>query len=158
MIGKLFRGGVPTGSDVDKLMKLDPQPGVTIPYETVEREIGLDQRASRFRTVTTAWRRRLFRERMLQSTAEAGAFRFLTAEEAHANSLTGFTRLGKATGRVVARAEAVDTRDLPDGTREKHLLLKRELHMVREQMARSVRAIEPPKPKSGGIVRLAAPA
>lgn len=153
-MSRIFRGGVPTRSDVDTLFKMDPQPGDRITYEAVEQALGLRRTQSRFRTVTNAWRKRLFRERLVQSLVEDGAFVFLTAEGAHDNAVKGFTRLGRAAGRVLVKTEAIDVRNLPAEKVTQHNLLRREMHLVRETLAASVRTISPPRSSTGTAVRL----
>lgn len=148
-MSRIFRGGVPTGPDVALLMALDPQPGASVSYEEIEAAIGCDHNSPRFRTVTTAWRKRLFHERLLQSVAQGGAFLFLTPEQAHDRAVFGFARLGRATGRVLVKAEAIDRRELPEAKARQHDLLRRELHLVRETMVKATWQINPPKPAAG---------
>ena len=59
-----FEGGVPTKPDVDKLMSEIgiPQEGVLIPWESIEKCIRITRTTFRFKTVTHAWRTRLYRE------------------------------------------------------------------------------------------------
>src|SRR3546814_17859777 len=49
-------------------------------------------RASRFISVTTAWRTKLFRERAVQSKREGGAIHFLTADAAHDVAIAGVSK------------------------------------------------------------------
>ena len=59
----VFRAGIPTAPDVRKLRERFPgssmQGGDCISYADIEQLIGCAAKSSRFRTVTTAWRRSL---------------------------------------------------------------------------------------------------
>lgn len=112
----LFRGGVPTGPDVDRLIAAFPLddmgPGSIISYVDVSSIIGEAPGSGRFKSVSNAWRRRMFRERLWQTIAEGGAFRILTADECVRHGITSVTRLGRASGRVVARTMAIRTEEV----------------------------------------------
>lgn len=65
---ELFSGGMPTGPDVDALMRaVDPKPGETYLHDDLAAIIGVDRHDQkgehRYRTVVNAWRKRLFREK-----------------------------------------------------------------------------------------------
>lgn len=57
----LFFGGVPTGPDIKALREAFPEeemtPGDVIQYSIVEELLGVTVQTSRFRTVTTRWRK-----------------------------------------------------------------------------------------------------
>jgi hypothetical protein len=153
---RLFFPGVPTTMDVNRLMELDVQPGTIVSYEQVTAVIGISNSVHRFRTVTNAWRRRLFRERLLQSSAEGGAFHFLTADAAHQKGRGGLTRVGRASGRLRTAVAAVDSAALttPELV-SRHNLLRRETEAIHEAAQKSARALAAPLPVNGSTLRLA---
>ena len=57
----VFRGGMPTGPDVQKLLEEFPTSTLTIgrviTYEEISRVIGVPPKTSRFRTITGVWRK-----------------------------------------------------------------------------------------------------
>jgi len=61
----VFRGGIPLEPDLKELDKRYPAdvfyPGVKIPYADVAEVINCDVRSYRFKTITTAWRKRIER-------------------------------------------------------------------------------------------------
>jgi hypothetical protein len=77
----IFQGGVPTGSDVERLLREigTPAPGDVIPYDQIARILGVERKSSRWGSVTDAWRRRLDREfNLLLEAVPNGGFRVLT--------------------------------------------------------------------------------
>lgn len=82
--GKMFFGGIPTEPDVKRLLAAFPEivPDALIPYESVEKVLGTTRPTGRFRTITTAWRKRLEREQNFILVAVAGqGFRRLTEQD-----------------------------------------------------------------------------
>src|SRR5262245_53413982 len=80
---KPYFGGIPTEPDVRRLMDrfCAPEPGV-IPHEEIEKEIREESDSSRYRTIVSAWRRRLRREHNIDTSAEPGhGIRILTEPE-----------------------------------------------------------------------------
>jgi hypothetical protein len=65
----IFHGGVPTIMDVENLIKQFgiPKTGTTISYDDLEACLGLERKSWRFKTVITAWRKRLIRAHNLVS-------------------------------------------------------------------------------------------
>ena len=59
-----FNGGIPTEPDVALLMEAYkvPEPGTLIEYSAAESIIGQKRSACRFRSVTTAWRKKLLKD------------------------------------------------------------------------------------------------
>lgn len=147
----LFFGGVPTSPDVDKLIKeFDAAPGSQISYEQVEQCIGVSIKEFRFRTVTNAWRKRVFREKLIQSEADGGVFKFLTADEACDSGVKGLWRIGRATGRLRVHVEAIDPAAASsDAKRDKINLVRRASHAMHEASQASVKTIAAPKPVRG---------
>lgn len=152
----LFRGGIPTGMDVDKLMKeIEVQPGTVVPYAEVERIMGVHLKATRFRSVTQAWRKRIFREKLLDSTAEGGEFYFLTADAAHDKGRRIIKQIGRATGRLTVRVDAIDANELTGPRREIHNLLRRESQAMLDAARKSAKAIAGPRPVQGANLKVA---
>ena len=56
-----FQDGMPTGPDVEKLLKAFPElsNGDRIEYQSVKKLLNLDWRSNRWKSVTDAWRKRL---------------------------------------------------------------------------------------------------
>lgn len=63
-MAKLFFAGIPTENEVNQLMDTFgvPTMGTVITYSQIEGVVGVEQGTSRFRTIASAWRRRLYRE------------------------------------------------------------------------------------------------
>jgi len=83
-MGTLFRGGVPTDIDVERLAARwgIPDEGVVIPYAEVAEAIGQPHGSNRYRSVVSAWRRRLLREpfnRLLKARPDQQAYVVLDA-------------------------------------------------------------------------------
>lgn len=72
--GVVFNSGVPTEPDVRKLMEAFPDlhDGDKVSYKQAARLIGIDnyRTSMRFRTVTTAWRNRMFKQHNLLLVAD----------------------------------------------------------------------------------------
>lgn len=153
----VFFGGVPTQPDVELLMKEVPvQSGTEVQYAEIERLLGLQRKQSRFRTVTDAWRRRLRREKLLQSTAEGGAIRFLVADQAHDKGLKTLWRIGKSSRRLKNDVEDIDTTSLTGSRVERHPLLRRITHEFASFSRKTTKEIAAPRPISS-TVRTAPP-
>lgn len=152
----LFKGGLPTGMDVDKLMRaFNIEPGVQIAYGDIEKLLGISASDHRFRTVTNAWRKRVFREKLIQSVGEGGFIRFLTADEAHDRGRVGFRRIGRAAGRLATQVEAVNVENLTGERRDAHNLLRREAHVILDAARKSAKAIAAPRPTAPSNLRIA---
>jgi hypothetical protein len=70
-IGGLFGAGVPTAIDVDRIISElgVPEPGEVIKYKALEYLLGIKRDQNRFKSVVTAWRRRMERLHNLLFTA-----------------------------------------------------------------------------------------
>lgn len=63
MDAKVYRRGIPTDPDVEKLMTaIQPKIGTTTPYSVIEEAINCERNTSRFHAVTRVWRARLERD------------------------------------------------------------------------------------------------
>lgn len=71
---ELFLGGIPTEPDVQKLIDAfkDPSEGQIITWQEIANVIEEPYGSSRFRTVVTAWRKRLFRTRNIHLLIKRG--------------------------------------------------------------------------------------
>ncbi len=156
MTGRLFFGGVPTRMDVDRLMKIEDDPGMSIDYEYIEGVLGVKRGSNRFRSVTNAWRKRLFREKLLMTTAEGGKFHFCTADQAHDLGRKGISKVGRSAGRLRVHVDAVNVADLSLERSAKHQLLRREVLAIHAAAQSGARAIAAPEPVAGRSLRLAA--
>lgn len=154
-MSKLYFGGIPTKIDVDKLMALELQPGAALPYADVEALIQVERGTNRFRTVTDAWRKRLFREKLIQSSAYGETFHLLTPDEAHDRGREGISRVGRMVRRTRIGIEAVDASQLTGDRRDKHNLLRREAEIVHDAVLKSAKEIAAPAPSAGRALRIA---
>lgn len=144
----LFFGGVPTGPDVDLLMDRFPVgPDVSVSYFDIVETIGVTPSAPRFRTITTAWRNRVFRQRGLQSKCQGGTFTFLTADEAHDRAYSGVEKIGRSIGRQRTKIEAIPQDQLTtEQRRVEHVLLRREINALYQSAQSAAIAIAAPTP------------
>lgn len=156
MTSRIFRGGVPTGPDVQILIDaFDANPGDEISHVDVAIAIGVTVQSSRFLTVTTAWRKRLFRDRRLQVKSEGGVFRVLTPDECVSAAAESMNRIGRATGRTVVRIESVDQTGLSQAAQAQHTLLRRHSLALLESAQAACEGIAAPKPIEISSVRIA---
>ena len=152
----IFKGGVPTKIEVDLLMKeIEASSGIGISYKQIERVTNLKRHENRFKSVVTAWRKRVFREKLLQSSAEDGTIHFLTGNEAHDLGKRDVHKIGRAAGRLSTRVETVDVASLSEDRRDRHYLLRRETTAMLESVRNSAKAIAGPKPVSSANLRIA---
>jgi hypothetical protein len=117
MTGKeLYFGGVPVGPDVDRLdveyQELTHEQVLT--HEELSGAIGYSIKSSRYRTVVTAWRKRLFDERGIELQAVRGlGLRVMTNSQridSHIDKAVGGL---KAVVRAGARLAVVPRHDVP---------------------------------------------
>ena len=125
---------------------IDPKPGTRASYEQIEQITDNPVGSTRFRTVADAWRRRMFRERGLQSMAQGGEIVFLTADEAHKRGIKGLTAVGRAAGRLKVRVDSVDAKELSPSNVDAHMLLRREANALVMAARNSVKTIAKPNP------------
>lgn len=81
---KPYLGGVPTDADVQKISDALMPLGVgdQIDHAEIESIIGLDRNASRYRTITAAWRKLLRKDHNIELLALAGVgFRVMSPDE-----------------------------------------------------------------------------
>lgn len=151
-MSKLFEGGIPVRPDVDILMKtFEPKAGDTISYDEIAAAINVEPKLNRFRTVTGSWRRQIFRELGLQTTAEGGRFFFLTADQAFDFGLKGMHKIGRAAGRLYVRSGTINVEEITQERREKFRLFVRETQAVVEAARSSVKKIAAPGPINSAL-------
>lgn len=151
----IFKAGIPTGMDVRKLIEtFVVEAGTVVTYEQVAAAIGVEERTGRFRTVTTAWRKRVFADKLLRSIAEGGTFRFLTADDAHDLGRRDLKRIGRAAGRLATHVEVIDMATLTGARRDGHNLLRRESAALLDAARRGQKAISAPQPVNTTTVNI----
>ena len=119
---KLFFGGVPTGPDVDRLIKTlgVPEAGL-IEHQTIEAIVGCEHRSNRYRAIVSAWRSRLRREHNLGTDAEPGiGIRVLTAKEWSERQARQHRGAVRHAVRVHNEAVLIPAADLDEVARRKH--------------------------------------
>ena len=145
-MSKMFFGGMPTGPDVRKLMKAFAalSEGDEITHESVESVLEIVRRDSRYKTVTTAWRRQLLKDRNIELAAIANiGFRALTPSERVSGAVAGIRYGVRKVARSVNKVTSVETTD--------PLLIHKRDHMRKlgnaliQSATAGMREIEPPK-------------
>lgn len=115
MKSSVFKGGVPTGLDVDALVvKFGvPAPGATILHEDIESVLHLGPTTSRFWSVTAAWRKRLHREHNLVLVGNRkGGFDVLRASERITHAVSRMQQGARIIRKGAEIAAATDRGDL----------------------------------------------
>jgi hypothetical protein len=109
MNGKVNFGGLSAEPEVKKLIEKfgAPPPGV-ITHTDIEAVIGCTRKTSRYRTITTSWRKRLRREYLIDTEAETGiGIRILTEPERVDASAGNFRRGTRQNGKGWIRAKMI---------------------------------------------------
>ncbi len=107
---KIGFGGVPTEADVRALLDTFgvPTEGASVTYEQIARVLHQPVRSNRWKTVTNAWRKRLFEEHNLILGAADGAFTALLPGERierGAGKLRSGMRSVRRAGAIVQRTD-----------------------------------------------------
>lgn len=126
MATNVFFGGVPTGAEVNKLIEAFgvPAEGETITHEEIEAALGLAKDTNRYRTVTTAWRKKMLVDNNLDTCAVPGeGFRFMPPAERVSAGLKGIKQASKKQLKSIKRVCSVRTDD--PGLVHKQLLATR---------------------------------
>lgn len=147
-MSKLFLGGVPTAPDVKKLRKAFPElvDGQDISHEEVESVLNMDSRSSRYRSVTTAWRKEMLNEENIEVSAVAGVgFRCLTGPERLSTNIKGFRAGTRKQGKSIRRVTMVPAEKLGEQDQAKQLHLMRLGSQIVQQAASVMKQIEAPK-------------
>lgn len=156
MADNVYKGGIPTKPDVDKLIKeFPPKAGLVVSYDEVAGCIGVEPTSNRFKTVTDRWRERVFAETGLRCYTRGQAFRFLTADEALTSTGEDIARISRSAVRARIYVEAIDPAQLTsDEKRSRFFIARREAAALVEAAQKSEKAIAVPPPVSAGVPRL----
>lgn len=113
----IFQSGVPTEPDVKRLIEAFPKlvEGQTIAYQDIEVILGIDRKQSRYRTVTTAWRRAMLRVHNIEIEAvKSLGFRVMPPNDRLTGSVKRFGRGVRAVGRSVGTMRRVPAERLSE--------------------------------------------
>jgi hypothetical protein len=149
-MSKLFLSGVPTDADVKRLLEAFPdiKPGQMISYTEIALVIRTQHGASRFRTVTSAWRRTLTRTLNFVLEAVPGqGFRRCTEIERSKRNRSGWRQDQSRAARKVRDLARTDTREFDEREQKTHDHARRVLQAHVEQTATTVRELAPPAPQ-----------
>jgi len=145
-------GGVPTAPDVARLMESIPiEPGTQVTHKAVMDVIGITNGANRFKTITSAWRKHIFRTMSLDSTNTNGVFEFLKAKEALVKNRHTYTLNTRGIKRMKVKSVAIDSSALDPLSLKLALQLTRQLTeeiRMRNQAIRSLNEIYRPNAKT----------
>jgi hypothetical protein len=156
MTKKVFPQGSSTEIEVSMLMQLNLEPGEIVGYSRIERTCGVRHGTPRFKTITQAWRRKIFREQKLQSEAVGGiGIRFLTDAQALGKGINDHRLMARTGRRVATRVKAIDTQKLRPLEQKHKELLQQHLRAA-DSAARKIRKqLAIPKAVAGTVVRIA---
>lgn len=134
-----WRDGMPTKPDVDALLKTWPEPevGDRFDYETVAKIIGCDPGAVRFKTVTDAWRRRLYEKGLVIECEPGQAFYVANADQITAGTYGALNSAARKLRKqrkklVVAKIETDEQRST--AMHQGRLLTETERHLKKAKM------------------------
>jgi hypothetical protein len=130
-----FRG-IPTKPDVEKLLDVFKlREGMIIQIEDIESELGVNRKTHRYAAVTTAWRKRVYREQNLdiQGTGE-GSYRVNNPDERITHASDYVERGRRSINRGIVLAYATDEKRLSSENaarrNEIHSLNQRKIEMA----------------------------
>lgn len=149
-MSKLFFGGIPTAPDVKKLREAftDVKEGTDFDHEQIAAILGLDPRTSRYRSVTTAWRKEMLTQHNIEIAAVATiGFRALTGAERLDTNVKGFKHGARKQGKHIRRVGMVRAETLSEPEQTKQLHVMRLGAAVLSQASAMMKEIEPPKLK-----------
>lgn len=129
-----WRDGLPTKPDVDALLKAWPEPNVgdRFEYDDVAEIIGSQPGSARFKTVTDAWRKRLFEKGIVIECEPSHAFYAANADQITAGTYgainTAARKLRKQRKKLtVAKIETEEQRNT--AMHQGRLLFETERHL-----------------------------
>lgn len=146
MAGKMYFGGIPTRPDVQAIMdKIRLEAGESVSKKAIAEIIGQPESASRFRTVTNAWRARLMNEQNIEIIVDGDDFRALLPNERLSHTVGKFTKGGRMIARSTRSAATIKASELSrdDQTRLAHF--QRASAAILHQMSEAKKELEPPK-------------
>lgn len=147
-MSKLFLGGIPTAPDVKKLREAIGEliEGRDIAHDEVRAILGLEPRSSRYRSVTTAWRREMLNEHNIEISAIPSiGFRVLPQAEQLTTNIKGFKQGTRKQGKSVRRIAQIETEKLSEAEQQKHMHMVRLGTQVVQHAGSIIKQIEPPK-------------
>lgn len=157
-MSKLFLGGIPTAPDVKRIRETlgDLPEGSEIPHSWIEEIINCKSDSSRYRSVTMVWRKTVLREQNIEIDAVPGVgFRVLVGAERINRNYSKFRSASKLQGRAVRRIGSIPDAVLTSTDRARRDLIYQNAARAVETAALVAKQIEPPKPVSSSIPRLA---
>ena len=125
-----FFGGAPVEPDVKKLIETfgKPAAGTQIEHAQIEAVIDEKRSTARYRTVTSAWRQRLFSDadNLMLASVKGVGFRSLKPDERVRDAGTQFKSAARRISTGVVRAAATPPQDLSeiDRQRRNHMILQ----------------------------------
>lgn len=125
-VSNVFFGGVPTGPDVNKLVAAFPAEvltsGYKIPYDEVSKIIGYDQKTSRWRSVTNAWRKKIEKDCNIFIRCDSAEHEFIVLSEGGKVQLSGDKLRSAVTSarRSISILTAVELKKLSDDERKQY--------------------------------------
>lgn len=149
-IPKPYFGGIPTEPDVKKLLaQITVEPGQLVEHEAIEEVTGLTRGTSRYRTVVTAWQRRLFRDENLDTDAVSGqGIRVLMEGERVHVSVRDFGRGVRRIGRSLRRISAVRAEALSEKDRQRYDHGRRLIALTLEGARQAQKDLAGPRPQA----------
>lgn len=149
MSARPYIGGIPTAPDVDAIRKAlgEVAPGTDVAHEMVEKIIGCERGSSRYRTVTTAWRRAELRSRNVEIVAvPKTGFRALLPGERVKHNYGTFRGAVRQQSRAVKRVTMVRDSELDAHDRAKREHMQRAGAAMLDIANKAHREIAPPAP------------
>lgn len=103
---KVFFGGLPTDLDVKKLIEVIgiPEESTVISYEKIGDVIGELPRTNRYMAITTAWRKKLFREHNVLMDTRRGEGFYRATPKDRVSVASDKAHMGK---RAIIRASTI---------------------------------------------------
>lgn len=147
-MSRLFLGGIPTAPDVKKLRTAFPEikEGDQITHEQVEAVLKLDAKSSRYRSITTSWRKELLNELNLELAAlPTIGYRCLPAGERLTTNIKGFRQGTRKQGKSVRRVIMIEAEKLSDVDQAKQLHMMRLGQAVVAQATSVMKELNGPK-------------
>lgn len=143
---KMFFGGIPTRPDVQAIMdKIVLEAGQTVSKSEISQIIQQPEDSSRFYTVTTAWRKRMFSELNLEIIVDGDNYRALLPHERLSHNVGKFTRSGRMIARTMRSAATIKASDLSQDEQVRLSHFQRSTAAILGQMSEARKQIEPPK-------------
>ena len=146
----IFKGGIPTDVDVNKLVDRIgiPEPGTIVDYDEIKAAIGINRSENRWYSVTTAWRKKLRREYNLELKAIANEGFMVLDPAGRVDYAAGCFKSGiRRIGRSAHIAEYTDRAKLNEEDRKVCEHLQRVAGLVRVTAATEARRLHYPDPE-----------